>query len=72
MKTFLNDVLNIILIIFWFILAFIGTIFIMWPIIALVLVFCVLFWILLPIIGWIIFGILIFIILMYLIANLFN
>ena len=70
MKKFLNDVLDIFLIICTVIGLFLFTLVMLWPILAIVLIFCVLFWIFVPVIGWIIFGFLILLVILYVLANL--
>ena len=72
MKDFLKFLGQLGLSIVMVIVAFFGTIFMFWPFIAIVLLFCVLFWILLPIIGWIIFILMMIFLIFYLIINLFN
>lgn len=72
MKDFLRFLGQLGLSIVMVIVAFFGTIFMFWPFIAIVLLFCVLFWILLPIIGWIIFILMMIFLIFYLIINLFN
>jgi hypothetical protein len=72
MKDFLRFLGQLGLSIVMVIVAFFGTIFMFWPFIAIVLLFCVLFWIFLPIIGWIIFILMMILLIFYLIINLFN
>jgi len=72
MKKFLNDLLRVITIIGCIFGAIFLTLFMFWPFVALVLIFCVLFWIFLPVIGWILFTLLMLGIIIYVIFGIFN
>lgn len=65
MKNILKGIGYAIYIFFMFILAYITTVFMFWPMVALVMIGCVLFWILLPVLGWVLLGLLLAFILLY-------
>lgn len=72
MKNFLNNILRWITIIGAILGAICLTIFMFWPFVALVLIFCVLFWILVPVIGWILFSLLMIFIILYVLIGIFD
>lgn len=72
MKNFLNNILRWITIIGAIFGAICLTIFMFWPFVALVLIFCVLFWILVPVIGWILFSLLMIFIILYVLIGIFD
>lgn len=69
MKNFLDILLAGLLYVGTFIFMFIVTLFMFWPFVAFILIFCVLFWILLPVLGWIVFILLMIFISIYIILN---
>ena len=72
MKNFLNNILRWITIIGAILGAICLTIFMFWPFVALVLIFCVLFWILVPVIGWILFSLIMIFIILYVLIGIFD
>lgn len=72
MKNFLNNILRWITIIGAILGAICLTIFMFWPFVALVLIFCVLFWILVPVIGWVLFSLLMIFIILYVLIGIFD
>lgn len=72
MKKFLDDLVNVFMIIGLIIVAFILTAFMFWPLVAVILVFCVLFWVFAPVVGWIILILMCIFIILYLSFNIFE
>ena len=72
MKKFLDDLVNVFMIIGLVIVAFILTAFMFWPLVAVILVFCVLFWVFAPVVGWIILILMCIFIILYLSFNIFE
>ena len=70
LKNLINNIFKVLTYIGIFVFLFFVTLSIFWPFIALVVILICVFWFFLPIIAWIIFGISIVFIFLYIICNL--